>query len=227
MGFIYVGLASILIGCILFLPDFGMHWQGVVAILVGVGALGLYLRHIWTTKVKRPGTADRDACRPYSAEDFSSQFQNIVNPAKWASHHSLSNEVGVTQDGLELVVGYGEYLSSIPLTDDLESMNSGQHLGYAIEASPGADNPTPKWVGHGNISGLLEDDYVHCECQFPVTPANVLALQASKFSWTAAARQLALPVMSPEEAVEAVRRKMAELARQQMERIRNRHNPYA
>jgi hypothetical protein len=67
------------------------------------------------------------------------------------------------------------------------------------------------------VSGLREDAFVRYECRLRATSANVLALRATPFGWTDAAVRLAMPVAPPEDAVEAVRRTMAELARQNVE----------
>jgi hypothetical protein len=88
----------------------------------------------------------------------------------------------------------------------------------ALRASPGADAADPKAVGHENVSGLFEDDFDRDECRIRVSPANVLALRATRFAWTDAAERLAAPVAPPAAAVEAVRRAMAELARHDCER---------
>jgi hypothetical protein len=96
-------------------------------------------------------------------------------------------------------------------------MPRGQQLALALQASPGADAIVPKSVGHENVSGLLEDDFVRYERRLRATAANVLALQATRFTWTDAAKRLARPVAPLAEAVESVRQAMAELARQDVE----------
>jgi hypothetical protein len=115
------------------------------------------------------------------------------------------------------VVGYGDYLGPILVTEDLWRLTRGQKLALALRASPGADVADPKSVGHENVSGLLEDDFVRYECRLHATPANVLALRATRFVWTETAGRLAAPVAPPTEAVEAVRQTMAELARRDVE----------
>lgn len=220
MRLIYLACVCFFICGLTLGSDSAIHWLGVAAILVGVCASGLYLRSLWADEDDLSEVGERDPSGPYTIEDFSSQFANIVLPADGDSLCSRMDQVDVAPDGGDLVVGYGEYLSSIPITDDLERMSSGQHLDFALQASPGADSADTKLVGHENMSGLLEDDFMRYECQFRVSPANVLALRATKFSWTAAAEQLVLPVMPTGGAVAAVRQKMAELARQSVADLR-------
>ncbi|QDU21303.1 hypothetical protein [Urbifossiella limnaea] len=132
------------------------------------------------------------------------------------SFHRLPNQIDAAPDGSALVVGYGDYIGPVLVTDDPWRLPRGQQLALALRAAPGADPAAPVAVGHENATGLLEDDFVRYECRIRPTPANVLALWATRFAWTAAAERLAGPVAPPAGAVAAVRQGMAEHARRDL-----------
>jgi hypothetical protein len=115
---------------------------------------------------------------------------------------------------------YGEYTTYQPVSRDPLELFSGDHLALALRASPGSDKVKPVSVGYENVTSLYEDDFGLYQCQIRVSPANILALRATRFSWTYEAELLAMPVAPPMEAVEAVRRTMSELARQKVEALR-------
>lgn len=133
------------------------------------------------------------------------------------------NQIDGDPDGSGFVVGYGDYISPVQITDDVEQLQHGRQLALALQASPGADAASPKAVDHQNISGSLEDDFVRYECRLRLSPENVLALRGTRFVWTDAAERLAISVPTSADAVVAVRRTMAELARENV-RIDNRYS---
>ena len=132
------------------------------------------------------------------------------------SIHHLPNQVDADPAGTDLVVGYGDYIGPVLVTDDPWRLPRGRQLALALRASPGADPPAPVAIGHENATGLLEDDFVRYECRVRPTPANVLALRATRFAWTAAAERLVGAAAPPAGVVEAVRRGMADHARQDL-----------
>lgn len=149
---------------------------------------------------------------PYTPEDFINS--DIIPPVVAVSIHHMPDQIDVAPDGLGFVVGYGDYLSPIRVTEDVAGLSRRFQLALALLASPGADYACPMAVGHENVSGLMEDDFVRYECRLTVTPGNVLALRSTTFTWTDAATRLALPVDPPTESIEAVRRVVVKLARE-------------
>ena len=217
MALLYFKLAfaGIFGGCVMIAAGLEMHWNGAIAILVGVGALSLGIRDLGRSESTTPEDDTRDHNGPWTAEDF--QNPHIVIPSKGISLHGLTNHIDVNPDGSGFVVGYGDYYSPIQITADIELLPHGQQLALALQASPGTDAADPKVVDHQNVSGFLEDDFMRYECRIRVSPANVLALRATKFVWTGAAERLAVHVAPSANAIEAVRQRRAELAREKFE----------
>ena len=230
--YFYLGVIGVGSGCLMVATGLGLHWQGLAAVLVGAGALALGVRDLRAAEPDPPRPNSPDAARPapprlaspravdpirpgYTAAHFTNQY--IVPPAGPVSIHRLPNQVDADADGIGLMVGYGDYISPVLVTDDPWRLPRGRQLVLALEASPGADAAAPRRVGHENCSGLLEDDFERFEYRLPLTAANVLALRATRFEWTPAAEDLAAALAPPAEAVEAVRQRTAELARRDYE----------
>lgn len=201
-----------------------LHWQGVAAILVGSVALGLGVRHVRTSGATPPAVTNRPPNLLFTAEDFPRPSHLPAAPGDFFRH--LPNQIDAEPGGACFVVGYGDYLSCILVTDDPWRLPRGRQLALALQASPGADAADPKEVGHESVSGLMEDYFVRYECRLRVSPANVLALRSTRFTWTDAAEALAESVAPQTGAVAAVQQMMAELARRDVEANDRRFRPH-
>jgi hypothetical protein len=198
----------------------GLLWQGVGALTFGLGMASLTLG---LSDLLNPAPAEpeqiflaRDADGPWTPEDF--PCPHYVPPAGEISIHHMPNVIDAAPDGLGFVVGYGDYISPILVTDDPWRLPHRQQLVLALRASPGAEVAEPMLVGHENLTGLMEDDFERYECRLCVTLANVLALRAGPFfAWTDEAKKLALPFAPTEEAIEVVWATLIGLARQHRE----------
>jgi len=112
-----LAVAGILGGGVIIASTLGMHWQGMIAILVGLSAFCLGIRDLQRSEHAAPEEPTGNLNGPWRPEDFDSP--RIVLASSGLSLFRLPNQIDVDPDGSGFVVGYGDYISPVLIAEQL------------------------------------------------------------------------------------------------------------